>query len=179
MYILSAAILLVGALCIINLIFTMGVIKRLREHTALLRGSNDPMAIELGTEIGDFTALTIDGEQIDHESLTAETSIAFFSPNCKPCKEKLPGFVAYAAGLPRGRNQVLAVVAGNADMAAGFTAELRQVARVVVEGPSGPLVSAFGVRAFPTVLTVAPNRHGRLEVIANKVDLGQPATVAA
>jgi hypothetical protein len=177
--VLVAAVVLVGALCLLNLIFTLGVIKRLREHTELLRGSRDPMAIEVGTKVGEFTSSTVDGEHIAHESLIEETVVAFFSPDCRPCKEKLPKFVAYARTSPGGHDRTLAVVVGDADMAADFVAELRPVARVVVEEPAGPLAAAFGIRGFPTLLSVTPNHLGHLVVTANNVEIDRPSSVAA
>ncbi|MFI6496618.1 TlpA family protein disulfide reductase [Nonomuraea typhae] len=172
-------VVLVGSLVVINLIFTLGVIKRLREHTELLRGSFDPVAIEAGTEIGEFVSVTVDGERIAHESFTEETTVAFFAPDCRPCQEKLPKLAAYGKSIPGGRDRVLAVVVASADLAADFVALLRPVAHVVVEEPAGPMAAAFGIRAFPALLSVAPNHSGRLVVKAGTVDMDRPATVSA
>jgi hypothetical protein len=164
---------------VLNLIFTLGVIKRLREHTDLLAGSHDPMTITVGTEIGEFASSTVDGKLIDHDLLTEETVVAFFAPGCKPCEEKLPKFVAHARTVSGGRRRVLAVVVGEGDATAPLVADLQPVAQVVVEEHAGPLASAFTVRAFPTLLSVAPNRAGKLVVTASNVDLDRPAPVAA
>lgn len=181
MPVLIAAVVLVGALGVLNLIFTLGVIRRLREHTELLssQGGRDPMGVAAGTEIGEFEATTVDGEVVAHDLLLDETLVAFFAPGCEPCEEKLPSFVAQAASLP-GRHRVLAVVVGDAEAAGPMVAALRPVARVVVEEDhAGPLVSAFTVRAFPTQLSVAPGGAGKLVVTANRVgvDLPMPAAV--
>lgn len=179
MPVLIAAVVLVGALCLLNLIFTLGVIRRLREHTALLSGAGDPIMVKVGTEIDEFSSSTVDNEAVTCESLIDETVVAFFSPGCKPCEEKLPKFVAHAAALPGGRQRVLAVVVGDADQTAPLVTELRPVARVVVEDHAGPLASAFTVNAFPTVLSVARNRAGRLVVTSASVDVDRPVPVPA
>lgn len=179
MLFLIAAVILIGALCTLDLVLTLGVVKRLREHTEMLAKASGPSVISVGEEIGDFTAATVDDEPLSRELLGHDTIVAFFSPSCRPCQEKLPAFVEYARGLPGGRAQGLAVVAGDADEAAAFVAELGPVVRVVVEGAEGPVGTAFQVNAYPTVLRVSPDDAGRIVVTANQVALDRPTTMAA
>ncbi|GAA2317054.1 hypothetical protein SVIO_070720 [Streptomyces violaceusniger] len=180
MPLLAAVVVFVGALCALDLILTLGVIKRLREQTTLLaKMSGPPPAISIGEEIGEFEATTVDGEPVSRELLTGETLVAFFSPTCGPCKEKLPAFVDHVRALPAGGTQALAVVVGEADDAAAFLAELSPVARVVLEGVGGPLGKAFQASAYPTLLRVAPGEDGRVVVTANQVALDRPTAVPA
>ncbi|MEV5709239.1 TlpA disulfide reductase family protein [Actinoallomurus sp. NPDC052274] len=171
---LIAAVLLIGLLCTFDLILTLGVIKRLREHTELLSvmgSAGVPPIIEVGTEIGDFSTSTVDGESVNRESLSGETLVAFFSPTCAPCQEKLPKFVEYARSMSGGRNHVLAAVVGGVEEAAPFVAALSPVAQVVVADRDSMLATAFNAKAFPTVLMVASDHSGRLVVTSNEVDL--------
>ncbi|QIS07980.1 hypothetical protein [Nocardia arthritidis] len=170
---LLCGVVLVGLLCALDLLLTVGVIKRLREHTDLLSNRDRAPMIGVGEEIGEFEASTVDGERLSTELLGDETLVAFFSPSCGPCKEKLPKFVAYAraAEIPR----PVAVVVGAAHEAEEFVAALRPVARVVVESADGAMGTAFRAQAYPTVLKVGPDRWGKLVVQANRVDLDQPA----
>ncbi|MEO3926248.1 hypothetical protein ABGB07_20600 [Micromonosporaceae bacterium B7E4] len=178
MPVLTATVVLVGFLCILNLILTFGVMRRLREHTDLLARRHEP-TVEVGTEIAEFTASTADGEPIADDLISEETVVAFFTPGCTSCLDKLPKLVAHARTL--GRERVLAVIVGTADAAAPLVTALRPVALVVVEeeGHGGPLTSAFMVRAYPTLMSVAPGRAGRLVVSASTVDLDRPAPVSA
>ncbi|MGW4638166.1 redoxin domain-containing protein [Sphaerisporangium sp. NPDC004334] len=180
---LVAAVILVGVLCVLNLILMVGVIKRLREHTELLsgmdgRGGLRP-SIGVGDEVGPFSASTVDGTELSRASVTDDTVVAFFSPNCQPCREKLPRFVEYSRSLPRGRDQAVAVViSSDPGEAIDFTTKLSPAAVVVVEAPDGPVSKAFEVKAYPTLLRVAP-ANGRLVVTEEDVELQQPATATA
>jgi thiol-disulfide isomerase/thioredoxin len=175
MPILIAAVVLVGLFCALDLILTLGIIKRLREHTELLSGRNGPKpSIGLGEEVGEFTASTIDGESLTRDDLVGETLVGIFSPTCKPCREKLPKFVEFAQAIPGGRERVVAAVVGDAELAAELVAQLRPVARVIQEDNDGTFSAAFQLRAFPTVLMIAPNSERRLVVKEDSVDLGQP-----
>jgi hypothetical protein len=174
----STALVLVGLLCTLNLILTLGVIKRLREHTTRLAEVTPPPAVKVGQEIGDFETTTLAGEPVTAERLGSGTLVGFFSPTCGPCKEKLPKFVSHVRALPDGQHTPLAVVIGEADAAGDFLAALSPIAQVVVEPGDGPLGRAFGVRAYPTLLRVDRDDAGRLVVGANQVDVERPAVVA-
>jgi hypothetical protein len=179
MWYLIAAVVVVGLLCVLDLILTLGVIRRLREHTELLAnmgGGGGPPAVAIGEEIGEFATFTVDGESLSREHLADDTLVAFLSPDCSPCHEKLPKIVEFARATRDRRDRVLAIVVGDADRADPFTAALRSVARVVVEGHDGALTAAFKTSIFPTLLRVASDENGRIVVTANHVELDQPAT---
>lgn len=180
MLIVIAALVFVGALCVLNFVLSLGMIKRLRDQAEILNRngrSNLPVSVGMGDEIGRFTALTKDAEPVDDESLRhGDTLVAFFSPTCRPCQEKLPKFVDFAASFPGGRDKVLATVVGEPGAAADMLERLRPVARVVHEtNNEGVVSSAFGLKAFPVVLVVSPSpEHGRPIVTAEEIDLDVP-----
>ncbi|WP_030895641.1 TlpA disulfide reductase family protein [Streptomyces sp. NRRL S-474] len=180
---LIAAVVLVGMLCTLDLVLTLGVIKRLREHTdqlSELRGLGAAPVIATGEQVADFSTSTVDGEELCRETLDGETLVAFFSPTCEPCKKKMPAFVEYARTFPGGRKRVVAAVVGDSGLAGPFVAELAPVARVVVEEDTDSALSAAcQVAAFPTVLRVAPDTTGRLVVTANDMELDQPVAAPA
>lgn len=180
MPIVTASLVLVGLLSVLNLILALGIIKRLREHTELLsRRAGSPTEVTVGEQVGAFSTTTVDGEALSHESWVAGTLVGFFSPNCEPCRDKLPEFVRYARSVSEGPESVLAVVIGDLEEAAGFVTDLAPVAKVVVEDShNAPVSAAFKVSAYPTMLVVAPGDEGRLVVEQDRVDLGRP-TVAA
>jgi thiol-disulfide isomerase/thioredoxin len=170
----------VAAASLLNLVLTLGIIRRLREHAELLSTvAGDPKhSVRTGEKVGDFTTLTVDGAAVTSDLVTEQTLVAFFSPGCKPCQEKLPKFIEFARSMPGGRRQVLAAVVGTTDTAP-WVAELDPVSRVVVEDNGGPLTKAFEVKGFPTTLMVDRDGVGRLVVTADSIDLGQPAAVPA
>ncbi|MEO3888355.1 TlpA disulfide reductase family protein [Nonomuraea sp. B5E05] len=148
---LVAAVVLVGLLCMVNLLLTVGVIRRLREQSGR-QDFPEPMTtggLARGDRIPDFAATTTNGEPISGELLGGPAMVGFFSPGCKPCKDLLPHFVEAARRTP---DAVLAVVAAGSDEdAAPYVEHLAQVASVVTEEPQGPVQSAFKVAGYPTV----------------------------
>jgi thiol-disulfide isomerase/thioredoxin len=181
---LIVALVLLGLLVAFQLVLTVGIIKRLREHTALLSAvDTSPAAspaVKVGEEVGPFATTTVGGEPVSRDGLSGDTLVGFFTPGCGPCEKRLPEFVEYARALPGGRDGVLAtVVAAEPAEAAEYVAGLSQVARVVVEDSDGPLTRAFRATAFPTVVMVAPGRDGRVLVTADRIRLDQPAGIPA
>jgi Redoxin len=163
---LVAALVLVGALGMLNLVFTFGVIRRLREHTELFNrlgtgtavGGGDSAMTEAGGRIGEFAASTEDGEPVSRDLLAGSTLVGFFSPTCAPCIERLPEFAEYARMHMGGRGQTLAVVVSDDDEAAApLVTQLAGVARVVRDVRTGRLQAAFGVRGLPVVALIGPD----------------------
>lgn len=154
---LAVVVLLVGALTVLNLVLTLGVVRRLREHTALLSAapSSAPLMLAAGEQADEFVASTVDGEPVARDLLAGHTVVAFLSTSCTPCRERLPELIETARAAAGGRRQVLAVINGSDERTAQEYAErLAPVARVVVEPPRGPVTTAFGVRAFPSFAIV-------------------------
>ncbi|GGV87485.1 hypothetical protein GCM10010294_69450 [Streptomyces griseoloalbus] len=177
---LITAVVCVALLGLLNLILMLGVLRRLRDHSALLadRGGN-PFAIAVGQEIGEFETSTVDGEPISQDLLEDGTVVAFFSPGCGPCETEVPRFADFAETAPGGRNRLLAVIVGETGDATPFVSALCAVSRVVVEDRNGALSTAFRATAYPTVLRVGREDTGQLVVTANRVPLDRPVTTAA
>ncbi|MEV6926139.1 TlpA disulfide reductase family protein [Dactylosporangium sp. NPDC051485] len=181
---LVAAVALVGLLCLLDLLLTVGVVRRLREHTeqlALLAAGagGGGGALPVGATVPAFEAVSTAGERIALDDPDG-TVVGFFSTTCAPCEQMLPDFVDYAASLPGGRSRVVAVLVGEEGEGSVKAAALAGVSRVVTEPRPGALAAAFGTSTFPTVYVVSPDRsivvsgHG-MEALRNPV---LPAGVA-
>ncbi|GIH78031.1 TlpA disulfide reductase family protein [Planobispora longispora] len=162
---MSGLVVLVGALALLNLLLTFGVIRRLREHTELLAGrapasSPEPPSLPVGLRVSAFRGATTGGEPLTHESWSGDTLVAFISPDCSPCQERMPSLIETARLWPGGRQATMAVVIAEPDAAAEYAELLSPVARVAVEPPGGPIAAAFGVAAFPLFGVV--DRSGRV-----------------
>lgn len=150
MTILIAAVAVVGVLCLLDLLLTFGVIRRLREHTALLSGLNDQPPL-VGLETGElpeaFSAVTTLGEMVTG---AAGIRVAgFFSSLCAACPERVPPFVEYLTGHGVGRSSVLAVVQGSRDAPPPYVDQIAEVALVCLESADGEIAKAFKVVGFP------------------------------
>ncbi|GAA2431226.1 hypothetical protein GCM10010191_51190 [Actinomadura vinacea] len=160
----TAAITVVGVLCLANIVLTLAVIRRLNEQGRLLAergrapapGFPPPLEVEPGERVGDFTVTAMDGEPVSRADLRGSTLMAFMAPGCQSCEHSLPEFVARAGSAPGGRDRVLAVVLGNGPGREEMCAELAPVARVLTEEEEGgPLIRAFGVGALPAFAVLA------------------------
>jgi thiol-disulfide isomerase/thioredoxin len=149
-----AGLVLVGALCAIDLVLTLGVIRRLRAHSELLSsrslrpaGLKQRMLPDGETPV-EFTTTALNGVTISSNEIKGATMIGFFSPECPLCVEDAPVFAAYAATLPEER-RALAVVVGDTDSARDVVASLEGIPLIVVEPDGGPVSSAYQVTVFP------------------------------
>jgi len=163
---LTAAMVLIGLLTIVNLLLTVGVVRRLREHTTDLADLRDnrpvaddsDIALPAGSMVGSFDASGVDGRPVTLSAFGDRLLTGFFSPNCGPCKERLPSFIEYAAARPGGRDAVLAVAVGTPEETAELVERLQPVATVVREPDQGPVQKAFAVAGFPAFVLMEDGR---------------------
>ncbi|WP_328451339.1 TlpA disulfide reductase family protein [Amycolatopsis sp. NBC_00438] len=160
-----AALVLLGLLCLVNLLLTAGILRRMRAQATM--GSGALFALGPGSAVGEFAATTTEGEPVT--AATLDGTVAFFSADCPACHDTLPDFLAYAR--EQGRDRVLAVVGGgDADTVRALAA----VARVVpAELDGGPVAAAFRNTWTPALYVVA---DGRVVATAGRVhELTVPA----
>ncbi|MFF3326398.1 hypothetical protein [Streptomyces sp. NPDC002889] len=168
---LAIALVAVAALCAVDLMLTLAVLRRLRDRPASSPALTEEGGISVGAAVAPFSTQCAEGARLTERDLADGAVVAFFTTGCQPCRDKLPDFVENAAPL-QGRRQVIAVVvspsggAHDETEALEMAEQLAVVARVVRESPQDPCTTAFGVRAFPSQFAVsAPH--------------GEPPTVAA
>jgi|HubBroStandDraft_2_1064218.scaffolds.fasta_scaffold263043_1 thiol-disulfide isomerase/thioredoxin len=151
MPILIAAIVVVGGLCLVDLLLTLGVIRRLRVHTDMLAGARagrPPVTgLETGQLPGAFSAVTTAGDLVSN--MTGLRVVAFFSSSCPACPAMVPPFAEYVTSHHVGQDGVLAVVAGSPDAPPPYLAKLAEAAQVHIESAGGDVIRAFDVLAFP------------------------------
>jgi thiol-disulfide isomerase/thioredoxin len=159
---LIAAVVVVGVLCVLNLLLTYGVIRRLREHNELLahRGqlAVPDLVVGAGSLVGPFSAATVDGDELIADDLVPGTLVGFFSPDCPACDEQLPKFADVAAAHPGGPERVLAVMIAPGEVAAEQVAALSSRARLVVVPPGAEIEKAFGVKGYPAFALLGEDR---------------------
>lgn len=168
---LAIALVVVGALCALDLLLTLAVLRRLRNRSSAAPALTEDGGIPVGATVAPFSSRCIEGMPLTERDLTDGAVVSFFTPGCKPCRDKLPRFVEQVGALQGRRQAIAVVVAGSheqryADEAQAMAEQLSSVVRVIRETPEGPCASAFGVRAFPAQFAVSA------------VD-GEPPTVAA
>jgi hypothetical protein len=170
MVFLAAAVVLIGMLCLLNLLLTFGVIRRLREQSAtgkaptpILDPDGKPALVgdvpPAGAPIGDFTATTVDGDLISREGLVNGGTAVFLAADCGSCRENVPNLV----------------IDGRLADPADLVEEFAPLARVVVETRGAGVAEAFGVSAIPAFCVFSEGT-----VRSASLDLSQlPQTAAA
>jgi AhpC/TSA family len=157
-----AALTLTTGLILLDLVLTLAIIRRLRQHTVRL-GELDSIlrpspGLEPGSPLPEFTAAT-GGESISTASLMGSTTIVIFlSADCNGWHEQLPAIQAY---LRAGAHHAIAVVGGDDPELAGAFDGL---AKVIVEDLQGPVQRAFRVRTYPSFVVAGPD--GKVEAAA-------------
>jgi hypothetical protein len=151
MTILTAAVVLVGVLCLADLLMTFGVISRLREQSAMLNQSHGldmpVMELSAGDIPGSFEAVTVDGEPLAGPA--GIRLAAFFSSSCSICPERVPTFVDYVRANGVRREDTIAVILTMADEPVPYADRLAEVARMCVQQPDAELAKAFKVTGYP------------------------------
>ncbi|MFJ5725978.1 hypothetical protein [Streptomyces sp. NPDC093149] len=111
-----ASVVLVGLLCVLNLVLTYGIVRRLREQVADVGGKalEVPRSVlGVGATVGSFSAVDTEGSSLTRDDLSEGQLVTFMSPGCPACEELLP-LVAERA-REYGPERVLAVVVRDAD----------------------------------------------------------------
>jgi hypothetical protein len=150
--VLIAAVIVVGILCLLDLLLTFGVIRRLREHTELLQGrlasaQHRVTGLAPGQTPEPFAVETADGMPLAGPA--GLRMAGFFASWCSVCPERVAPFADYirANGIPR--DSVLAVVLARDGEAPPYLSQLAEVAQVSVQPDRAPVTAAFAVVGYP------------------------------
>jgi hypothetical protein len=177
---LTASVVLLTALVLVSLSATLASARTLKQLTAtvtalekrlgdLMGGAPGAGMYPLGVPVKAFEATTIDRASVSRDSLAGWTLVAAVSPDCHACHDKLPEFIAAAAAVPGGRDQVLVLIADSPAEPGTMAEQLRPAARVVTGPQADAAVAAFSVTGYPTFMWVGPS--GLIEFAGHGVDL--------
>ncbi|MFC7642345.1 hypothetical protein ACFQX6_16350 [Streptosporangium lutulentum] len=142
---LIAAVVLLGALCLLNLLVTFAVLRRLREHTAELE------SLASRTPLMPYVPVALIGRTLPASGAVRPQLVAFFDVHCDTCHERAPQFAVAA----RSRT-ALAVISGDGREADDLVEILGDGVSVITAEAAESMVRALGVEAFPTFLRVSP-----------------------
>ncbi len=148
-----AALIVVGLLCLLDLLVTFGVIRRLRQHAELLRDHQMPadhpvIGLATGQAPEPFTTVTADGSAVVGPA--GLRLVGFFSAGCSACPERVAPFAAYLRTSHIAREEALAVLLVAEDMAPpAYLGTLAAVAQVSVQPLDSEVARAFAVSGYP------------------------------
>ncbi len=169
-----AAVVLVGAVSLLNLVLTTAIIRRMRvyeEEQSRLSGSPDPIPYHLlggllpGASLPSFAGTAADGREVTDGDLRGRRAVvAFLSTDCPGCLQQAPQLAAVETEILGADGVSVAVVVEGNQPADALTAALGPTVLVYEPGDnSGPLTQAFEVKRFPTffILDAAGTVVGR------------------
>ncbi len=183
---LAAAVVVVGVLCVLNLLLTVAVIRKLRAPSAARASTAAADALpQPGTIIGGLDATDVTGRLVDDTWLRGTKLVIVMSATCSACVTQLAGAEAYAGAFPGGRDAVLIAVTGQGGHSAEIISALSGLGRLIT-GPSAASVAAtFNVSGFPGFVLLADARvrsagHSvsALSALSEQAARQQPGTLA-
>jgi ATP-binding cassette subfamily B protein len=148
---LVAAVVLLGVLCLLNLLLTLGIVRRLRTQPGW--PPEQLFALSPGSALGEFRVTTTTGELVTHDTVTG--LVGFFSAGCEACQDVLPRFVQRAREA--GRGNVLAIVGGSDGEAVQALAPVAQIVLAGLDG--GPVARAFQNTWTPALYLVGDDHR--------------------
>lgn len=145
-YVLTAVVVLFSGVTVLNLVLTVGLVRRMRQDHA--HGDHAAGPAQSGLQPGAPAPLLSTADAGEDRRVL----LAFFSTDCSACPEHLPGFRDAATAFG---GAVLAVLSGRAQKYGFYESELDGAAELRYERGetpmgSGPTISAFGVRTWPS-----------------------------
>ncbi|MET9323497.1 hypothetical protein ABZX75_25395 [Streptomyces sp. NPDC003038] len=164
---LTAGVVLVGLLCLLDLVLVYGVIRRLRQAEAPSKRPDVRTVVQAGDVVAPFRAIDTTGRPLSLEAVPEGMTVMFLAPWCAACEELLPLVAERAAAY--GPDRLLAVIEEDPKEDAGALEEylerLSPVARVVVVRDGDELTEAFAVTGLPAYVEMGADgvvaRSGR------------------
>lgn len=148
-----ASTILLWVVVLLNLLLTIGLIRRVNA-TAAAPGAALPPGLPAGTELPEATVTRLDGDEVPLRSVAAGPSVLLFlSPSCEGCRDQLPA-VREVLGATAGLRAVALVAAADPGEAAAYQDELPGVTVVTAAGGGGDALGRLQVHSFPMYYTV-------------------------
>jgi cytochrome oxidase Cu insertion factor (SCO1/SenC/PrrC family) len=160
MGILIAAVVVLTALTLFNLVLTLALVRRLRHSENPGRAGAFPVFPDLeevpaGRAIPEFTATTRDGAEISAKERLGDRAVyAFFDTSCGTCKKQLQPLVDFAKEAGLSPEQVIAFV-GHEDPEAdpdAYTSVLEGHPTVVMQSLGDEVGLAFSPGGIPAII---------------------------
>jgi peroxiredoxin len=175
MAVLTAAVVVLAVLCLLNLAVSAAVIRRLR---AVPSGSAAEIGgLQPGTPVPEFSVETRDGVRTGHEALLGRrTLVAFFATDCPGCEQEVPRLARRRAELAEAGVTVLSVLLDTGPDRHDHGAALAGTGLLVSSAvDTATLMQVFRAGVTPSYFMV--ERDGTVVAKGTDVDSCLPVTV--
>jgi cytochrome oxidase Cu insertion factor (SCO1/SenC/PrrC family) len=150
---LTTAIVLLAVVVALHVLLTFGLVTKVRElqQHGGGRPARDPGLPRPGLVVRPFSVTDTEGADITEVDLDGPVQIGFFAAGCAPCTTLSD---ALAADPPAER--FIALIDGDPgeDRTKRLLAKLAHLGRVALIDVDHPVVTAFAVNSFPTLLHI-------------------------
>jgi thiol-disulfide isomerase/thioredoxin len=167
---LLAMCVVAGAIGLLNVILTLGLVGRVRLLQEVVQEGTfpDPDLPKPGEPVGSFAVTASDGKPLSSQDLQGDaTLVGFFTSGCKPCADLRTELVRTPPGLP-----FIAFVVGDDDdpEADEIVQTLSRLGSVARTQPDDAVTRAFRPSGFPTLIrtergAVAASGHRLRQVL--------------
>jgi hypothetical protein len=142
---------LVGALGVLNLVLTLGLVRHLRALQEVVQEGvfPDPDLPRAGARVGAFEVTCADGKALSDRDLVQDTLVGFFTSGCRPCANLRSQLVRQPPGLP-----FIAFVEGDHDdpEVSEMVQMLSRLGSVALTTAGDQVTQAFKPSGFPTLI---------------------------
>lgn len=174
MAMLTAAVILLSVLVVLDLTLSAAVIRRMRVYESARTAPPDRGGLADGTVVPEFSGATADGGTFGSADLAgSRTLLGFFATSCTHCVAAAPALAERAEQLAAEGVGVVPVltldeVGVAEDVAADMHTALVKAGVLVTEPRPGPVATAFRVKATPSYVLVGAD--GRVLASGYSVD---------
>ncbi|MEV4109852.1 redoxin family protein [Nonomuraea sp. NPDC049695] len=159
------ALCLLGALVLLNLLLTLGLVRRMRHQDELIaetrhKGQHrSPSGLPNDVPVPEFATVTVEGQDLTRSWLTdGTTAVGFIAGDCPSCEAQLHAFVDLLKQRRKEENKSLVVLVEVPGMLPETEKELvgtfDGLATMTKESLGGTLQTAFRVRAYPAFFLI-------------------------
>ncbi|GAA0926427.1 hypothetical protein [Nonomuraea longicatena] len=153
MTLLTTAVILLAAVVAVHLLFTLGLVARIRElqqNGGARPHTHNSQLPKPGTVVRPFSVTDTDGATITEAVLDGPVQVGFFQVGCGPCRMLSDALVA---APPAAR--FVSIVQGDPqapDATARLIAKVGALGRVAVIDVDDPVLTSFEAVAYPTLV---------------------------
>ncbi|MGQ4267056.1 TlpA family protein disulfide reductase [Nocardiopsis changdeensis] len=154
MGILIAAVVLLTALTLFNLVLTLAIVRRLRATEAApgraASRAPDLDEVPVGAPVPDFTTRSVAGTPVSAAEQRGDHAVyAFFDTGCGVCEHQLRPLVDFARRAGLSPEQVVVFIADERGEAERYTSVVAEHTTVVLQAVDEVAEQVFGLRGVP------------------------------
>lgn len=134
-FLLASSVILLWIAVLLNLFLTLGIIRKLNGLSLSQTESDTRERLPKGEPAPDFTAETLDGQQVSLATFAGRSvAFQFLSTHCNPCREILPELLELAVLAANAGVEFVLVMLDEAPQARAFVQEF-QISLPVLVAP--------------------------------------------